>query len=95
MEIPEKDLPKFPKSLRWNKDPDFDDRVARLKAVRDEAAERLQLDPGVLGSREKLEAVARANPKLISDFAAIPALRRWQVEEMGEQFIRALNNARG
>ncbi|MBA3646048.1 MAG: ribonuclease D [Gemmatimonadaceae bacterium] len=94
MEVPEKDLPKFPKSLRWNKDPDFDDRVARLKAVRDEAADRLQLDPGVLGSREKLETVARANPKLISDFAAIPTLRRWQVEEMGEQFIRALNNTR-
>jgi ribonuclease D len=93
MEVPENELPKFPKSLRWNKDPDFDSRVARLKAVRDEAAERLQLDPGVLASREKLEAVARANPKLISDFAAIPALRRWQVEEMGEQLIRALNNA--
>ena len=92
--VPENDLPKFPKSLRWNKDPDFDDRVARLKAVRDEAAERLQLDPGVLGSREKLEAVARNNPKLISEFAEIPELRRWQVEEMGEQFIRALNGTR-
>lgn len=95
MEVPEADLPKFPKSLRWNKDSDFDSRVARLKAVRDEAADRLQLDPGVLGSREKLESVARANPKLLSDLASIPALRKWQVEEMGEQFIRALNNTRG
>jgi ribonuclease D len=92
--VSENDLPKFPKSLRWNKDPDFDDRVARLKAARDEAAERLQLDPGVLGSRERLEAVARKNPKLISEFAEIPELRRWQVEEMGEQFIRALSNSR-
>jgi Ribonuclease D len=38
--VPENELPKFPKSLRWNKEPDFDDRVARLKAARDEAAER-------------------------------------------------------
>ena len=94
MSVPENELPKFPKSLRWNKDPDFDDRVARLKAVRDEAAQRLELDPGVLGSRERLEAVARANPKTLSDFDAIPELRRWQVEEMGEQLIRALNNSR-
>ena len=93
--VPEAELPKFPKSLRWNKDPDFDDRVARLKAVRDEAADRLQLDPGVLGSRERLEAVARRNPTSISDFADIPELRRWQVKEMGEQFIRALNKTRG
>ena len=93
--IPENDLPKYPKSLRWNKDPDFDDRVARLKAVRDEAAARLELDPGVLGSRERLEAVARANPKLISDFAAIPELRQWQVEEMGEGFVRALQKRPG
>jgi len=92
--VPENELPQFPKSLRWNKDPEFDERVARLKTVRDEAAQRLQLDPGVLGSRERLEAVARKNPKLISDFAEIPELKRWQVEEMGEQFIRALNGTR-
>ena len=92
--VAENELPKFPKSPRWNKDPDFDERVARLKQVRDEAAARLELDPGVLGSRERLEAVARANPTLISDFGAIPELRRWQVEEMGEQFIRALNKPR-
>lgn len=91
LEVAENDLPKFPKSLRWNKDPEFDDRVARLKAVRDETAARLELDPGVLGSRERLEAVARKNPTTISEVASIQELRRWQVEEMGEQFARALN----
>jgi ribonuclease D len=92
MEAPEADLPKFPKGQRWNKDRDFDDKVTRLKAVRDAAATRLELDPGVLCSRERLENVARSGAKTVDDLAAVPELRRWQIEEMGEGFIRALSS---
>jgi ribonuclease D len=90
MEAPEAELPKFPKGQRWNKDRDFDEKVNRLKAVRDAAATRLELDPGVLCSRERLENVARSGAKTIDDLAAVPDLRKWQIEEMGEGFIRAL-----
>ena len=93
MEVPESDLPKFPKGQRWNKDRDFDEKVARLKSVRDAAATRLELDPGVLCSRERLENVARSGAKSVQDLAAVPDLRRWQIEEMGEGFIRALQPA--
>jgi ribonuclease D len=91
MEVPEAELPKFPRGQRWNKDRDFDDRVSRLKTVRDAAAARLELDPGVLCSRERLENVARSNAKTIDDLSTVPDLRRWQIEEMGESFVRALN----
>lgn len=91
MEAPEAELPKFPKGQRWNKDRDFDDRVSRLKAVRDAAATRLDLDPGVLCSRERLENVARSGAKALDDLAGVPDLRRWQIEEMGDGFIKALN----
>jgi ribonuclease D len=90
MEAPEAELPKFPKGQRWNKDRDFDDRVNRLKAVRDEAATRLELDPGVLCSRERLENVARSGARTIDDLATVPGLRRWQIGEMGTGFLRAL-----
>ena len=89
-EVPEAELPKFPKGQRWNKDRDFDDRVGRLKSVRDAAATRLELDPGVLCSRERLENIARSGAKSVEDLAAVPDLRRWQIEEMGEGFVRAL-----
>ena len=92
MEAPEAELPKFPKGQRWNKDRDFDDKVTRLKAVRDAAATRLELDPGVLCSRERLENVARSGAKTVDDLAAVPELRRWQIEEMGQGFIRALSS---
>jgi ribonuclease D len=92
MEAPEAELPKFPKGQRWNKDRDFDEKVARLKSVRDAAATRLELDPGVLCSRERLENVARSGAKTVADLAAVPDLRRWQIEEMGEGFVRALQS---
>jgi len=93
MEAPEAELPKFPKGQRWNKDRDFDEKVNRLKLVRDAAATRLELDPGVLCSRERLENVARSGAKTIEDLAAVPDLRRWQIEEMGEGFVQALAGA--
>ena len=88
--IPETELPRFPRAPRWERDPDFDVRVAALKSVRDEAAQRLDLDPGVLGARERLEAVARKNPSTLEELRQIPELRRWQVEVLGPGFVRAL-----
>ena len=90
LEAPEAELPKFPRGQRWNKDRDFDDRVGRLKTVRDAAATRLELDPGVLCSRERLENVARSGAKTLDDLAQVPGVRRWQVEEMGKEFLAAL-----
>ncbi|HJP85615.1 MAG TPA: HRDC domain-containing protein [Gemmatimonadaceae bacterium] len=93
LEAPEAELPKFPRGQRWNKDRDFDDRVARLKSVRDAAATRLELDPGVLCSRERLENVARSGAKSLDDLEKVPELRRWQIEEMGEKFLSALRGS--
>jgi len=90
LDVPEADLPRFPKATRWDRDPHFDTRVSALKTVRDEAAQRLDLDPGVLASRERLEAVARKKPTSRDELLSIPELRRWQVEVLGEGFLRAL-----
>jgi ribonuclease D len=91
--VPENELPRFPRAQRWERDPDFDDVVSRLKTVRDTAAARLDLDPGVLCPRERMEAVARKRPTSVEELAEIPDFRRWQIEQLGEDFIRALRNA--
>ena len=89
----EADLPRFPKTQRWDKDTEFDDRVGRLKSVRDAVATELDLDPGVLCSRDRMEAVARRNPRHIDEFADIPELRRWQAEVLGARFVKTLASA--
>ena len=88
--VPDADLPRFPRAPRWDKDPDFDARVSALRTVRDEAAKRLDLDPGVLGSRDRLEAIARRVPRSVEELAEIPELRRWQIAELGEAAIAAI-----
>jgi ribonuclease D len=88
--VPENALPKFPKAPRWDRDPEFDVRVAALKTVRDAAAARLELDPGVLCARERLEAVARKNPSSPEELADVRELRAWQRGVLGEDFLKAL-----
>jgi ribonuclease D len=93
--VPDSDLPRFPKAARWDRDPDFDVRVSALKTVRDEAAARLDLDPGVLCSRDRLEAVARKNPTNHDALETVVELRQWQRAVLGESFLRALERHRG
>jgi ribonuclease D len=95
LDVPEADLPRFPKSPRWDRDPDFDARVSALKTVRDTMAQRLDMDPGVLCSRERMEAVARRNPASVEEADSITELRSWQREVLAEGFVKALRNHRG
>jgi ribonuclease D len=90
LEVAEAELPKFPKAPRWDRDPQFDAKVTALKTVRDDASKRLDLDPGVLASRERLEAVARRTPQSMEELSEIPELRKWQIEELGAGFLDAL-----
>ena len=91
LEVAEEHLPRFPRAPKWDREEDFDERVAKLKSVRDAAATRLNLDPGVLCSRERLEAIARKKPSKVSDLEDVQGLRRWQIAEMGESFLAALS----
>lgn len=92
LEIAEEHLPRFPRAAKWEREDDFDSRVAKLKSVRDQAATRLNLDPGVLCSRERLEAVARRKPERATDLEDVPGIRRWQIAEMGDDFVAALKS---
>jgi ribonuclease D len=94
LSVPDAQLPKFPRAPRWERDPQFEDRVAALKRVRDAAAQRLDLDPGVLCSRDRMEAVARRNPETMEELAEVQELRRWQVEVLGEEFLGALRGVK-
>ena len=40
-----------------------------------------------------MEAVARKRPLKVEELADIPDFRRWQIEQLGDEFVRALRNA--
>ncbi|MGQ0766435.1 MAG: ribonuclease D [Gemmatimonadota bacterium] len=89
--IPEGELPRFPRARRWDRDADFEERVSLLRSARDDKARELDLDPGVLCGREKLEAIVRRNPRTPEELTEVPDLRRWQIEVLGGSLIRALD----
>jgi len=88
--LPESDLPRLERSARPPKDPEFDGRVERLKAVRNRVAAELKIDAGVLCGRTTLEAVARARPNNRAGLAQIAELRRWQGDVLGDAMLEAL-----
>jgi len=90
MEVPEDQLPKFPRAPRWDRDADFDNRVNALRTAREEAAQRLGLDPGFLCAREQLATIARRRRQTLEELAEVPDLRRWQIEVLGPAFLKAL-----
>jgi ribonuclease D len=92
--VPEADLPRFPRAPRFERDADFDENVSRLRAARDAAAARLDLDPGVLCSRDRLETIARLQPQSVERLSEIKELRRWQIAQLGEAFVGVFRDAK-
>jgi ribonuclease D len=87
--VPESELPKVERSRRPVPDPSYDQRLERLKQLRNERAEAVGLDPGLVCPNGTLQAVARAEPDSKSDLSRIEDLRRWQMEAIGDQAILA------
>ena len=88
--VPETDLPRFPPSRRWERDPESELRAETLRQVCTRVAEKLDLDPGFLMSRAVLDEVARRNPRSAEELLQVPEIRRWQVEAIGEELVKAL-----
>jgi len=88
--LPERELPVRQRGPRQPRDPEFDARVERLKTARNQVAERLGLDPGVLCGKPTLEAIARARPKDRTRLAAVEGLRRWQAAVLSDALLPVL-----
>jgi ribonuclease D len=85
--VPEEELPRWPRSPRWERDVELEARVEALKDARTRIANELELDPGFLISRATLEEIGRAQPRTLEELEAVPGVRRWQVEAAGEGLL--------
>ncbi|HEU4828117.1 MAG TPA: ribonuclease D [Gemmatimonadales bacterium] len=92
--VPESQLPRVERPARRAPDPELDARVERLKTARNAAATRIDLPPGVVCPNGTLEAVARAAPRSLEELAAIPGVRRWQVDVLGNDLVAAVGSVR-
>jgi ribonuclease D len=85
--LPEDQWPRLERRRRERPDPDLEERLARLKTLRGERAPQVGLDPGLVCANAVLTAIARLRPRSSADLDAVPDLRRWQREILGDQSI--------
>jgi ribonuclease D len=87
--VPEDDLPTRKRSRRPPLDPAYDARLERLKELRNTAADRHDLPPGLICPNATLQAVARLDPHVAVDLGQVEELRAWQRGLLGDQAVLA------
>ena len=90
LDLPESELPRIARNQRRPPDPAYEARLERLKTRRNELALRFDLAPGVLCPNGTLEAIARSEPRSVEELQGVAELRRWQVNEIGQQLVEAV-----
>ncbi len=91
LDLPETDLPVYPRVARRMKDPQVEKRMNKLKDWRKKVAAQLELDPGVLINNALLDELARKQPRVEQDLGEISLLKNWQRQVLGEGILRTLN----
>jgi ribonuclease D len=92
--LPERELVPYPRRPRGGPGrppPDVDERAERLKQVRNRRADELKIDRGTLLPNAVLLEIARTSPGSEQELRAVPGLRRWQADVLGDALLGALN----
>lgn len=88
--LPKDELPRVPRPKRWDKDDDYEDRLKRLKTVRDELTAQRGMRSGMVFSNNQLSEIARLRPGDLEALRGIPGIRNWQAAEFGAPLLSAL-----
>jgi ribonuclease D len=89
-QLPREEWPRLERPKRWDRDPDHEGRLKRLKAVRDALMLEHDLRPGIVAANQLLADIARTMPGDLDALAALPGMRRYQVRTFGEALLKAL-----
>ncbi len=90
LDMPEEELPVYPRKKAPAASPKVPERVKGLKAWRDRRAEELGVDPAIVCTRSLMTAIARENPTDVAALAEIEEMRDWQRKAFGEEIIASL-----
>lgn len=90
MDLPKEEWPRPERPKRFPRDPELDERVKRLKTVRDQMALTYDLRPGIIAANQLLLDIARSRPMDIAALSALPGMRNYQAKEFGITLLNAL-----
>lgn len=89
-DLPKEQWPKLERPKRWDRDNDYEDRLKRLKIVRDTLMQEFDLRPGIVAANQLLADIARTLPGDMDALLALPGMRRYQVHHFGAALLKAL-----
>ena len=91
--LPETELNGYPKGVRngpGRPTPEEEVLMDSIRTLRTEKAEEIGLDKGLLLSNAKINEIVRSIPPSIDSLRALPGIRNWQVEILGEEILGIL-----
>ena len=93
LNMPEAELPRFPRQHRDEPTEGAKERIKLLKSWRQELSALLGLEPGVVAPNWLLEAVAEADPVTVEALDHISGMRDWQRKQFGQDMLAELATA--
>ncbi|MCP4348425.1 MAG: ribonuclease D [Desulfobacterales bacterium] len=94
LQIPEKELPVYPRKKAPKISPPVPKRIKALKRWRDATAEVLEIDPYVLFNNSLINAIAVQNPHDANDLAMVKDMKNWQQTAFGADIVRVIKKAK-
>ena len=95
--LPDEEVVPYPRRARTGPGrptPEVDERAVRLKEVRNRRADDLGIDRGTLLPNAVLFEIARREPRSVDELSAVPGLRNWQADALGEALLATINKRR-
>lgn len=88
LEVPEEELPVYPRRKNKRLSPKIPVRVKAIRKVRDGLAEELKIDPSMVLTKHQMKNIAIENPKTMEALVQVEGMKRWQAEAFGRQILR-------
>ena len=93
-DLPEKELPRYPRQRSPRMPARVPERVAVLKEWRDHQAEGLGLDPGLMLNKALMQAIAIRHPQNRTDLETISDLHQWRQKTFGRDIVNIMKRVR-
>ena len=85
--LPEKDLPPYPREARPDWPSPVRHRIKVLKKWREQRAQEMKIEPGILMNNVLINALALKNPRSLKEMEEIPGLKGWFRAHFGREIL--------
>jgi ribonuclease D len=90
LQIPTKNLPKYPRKTAPHVPAIVAKRVKELRAWRDNLANQLEIDPAIICTKALISAIALQRPLTANSLLKMKELKNWQATDFGNDIIQIL-----